>query len=191
MQFLFVTFQKNKPSFTYEIIVVDDGSKDATSKVSKMEICEINFINFTSHKQNCCKMSWSLINSFCNQLQVRWRPLVTIKPTVHNYLETSESDSEILTGSIVVPNFWFSLVPSISPGWNRARNELPPLGRILCHNCCSDPSPLSLWQRYFQFLAGTCEFLKGLKLTPNRSKLVAWVLTWGPVRVIGIQDFLV
>lgn len=30
-------FQKNKPSFTYEILVVDDGSKDATSKVSEKE----------------------------------------------------------------------------------------------------------------------------------------------------------
>ena len=33
----FFFFQKNKPSFTYEILVVDDGSKDATSKVSEKE----------------------------------------------------------------------------------------------------------------------------------------------------------
>ena len=30
-------FQKNNPSFTYEIIVVDDGSKDSTSKVGETE----------------------------------------------------------------------------------------------------------------------------------------------------------
>ena len=30
--------QRKKPSFTYEIIVVDDGSRDATSKVGEMEI---------------------------------------------------------------------------------------------------------------------------------------------------------
>jgi len=29
-------FKKQKPSFTYEIIVVDDGSKDATSEVSEL-----------------------------------------------------------------------------------------------------------------------------------------------------------
>jgi len=29
--------KKSKPSFTYEVIVVDDGSKDSTSKVGKME----------------------------------------------------------------------------------------------------------------------------------------------------------
>ena len=38
MNFLSHVFQKKKPSFTYEIIVVDDGSKDATSKVGEMEI---------------------------------------------------------------------------------------------------------------------------------------------------------
>ena len=31
--YLFV-FQKSKPNFTYEVIVVDDGSKDKTSEVS-------------------------------------------------------------------------------------------------------------------------------------------------------------
>lgn len=30
--------QRKKPSFTYEIIVVDDGSRDATSKVGEIEI---------------------------------------------------------------------------------------------------------------------------------------------------------
>lgn len=34
-------FKKRDPSFTYEVIVVDDGSKDQTTKVRKRSILQI------------------------------------------------------------------------------------------------------------------------------------------------------
>ena len=45
-------FQKKKPSFTYEIIVVDDGSKDATSQVSKLK--SMRYINSVARPVGRC-----------------------------------------------------------------------------------------------------------------------------------------
>lgn len=45
-------FKKQDPSFTYEVIVVDDGSKDETTKVRKRSVSPIRGVDFCTYLWN-------------------------------------------------------------------------------------------------------------------------------------------
>ena len=39
---MWMYFQKSNPSFSYEVIIVDDGSKDKTTQVKKNQLLQLH-----------------------------------------------------------------------------------------------------------------------------------------------------